>query len=124
MRQLAITLAMLGLGVGAAHAQDPVKVDPRHYRLEFENDQVRILRVTYGPGEKSPMHEHPALVAVALSDAAFRMMLPDGTTNDLEPLKAGGTSWSDAQTHAPANIGKNRVDLILIELKSPQGQQR
>jgi hypothetical protein len=40
-------------------AQDPVHVDPRHYTVEFENDQVRGLRIRYGPHEKSVMHGIP-----------------------------------------------------------------
>ena len=38
-------------------ALDPVKVDPRHYKVEFENDQVRVLRVRIGAKESAPMHE-------------------------------------------------------------------
>jgi hypothetical protein len=41
---------------------DPVAVDPQHYKVEMENDQVRALRITYGPHEKSVMHGHPAAV--------------------------------------------------------------
>jgi hypothetical protein len=26
-------------------ADDPVKVDPKHYKVEFENDRVRVLRI-------------------------------------------------------------------------------
>src|ERR1043166_5658590 len=37
---------------------DPLKVDPKHYKLEFENDQVRVARVRFGPLEKGVMHEH------------------------------------------------------------------
>ena len=48
-----------------AMAQDPAKVDAKHYKLEFENDQVRVLRITYGPGEKSVMHEHPDAMATS-----------------------------------------------------------
>ena len=40
--------------------QDPVRVDPEHYRVELENEKVRVLRVRYGPHEKSVMHGHPA----------------------------------------------------------------
>ena len=32
--------------VGPAMAQDPVKVDAKHYKVEFENDQVRVLRIS------------------------------------------------------------------------------
>src|SRR5215212_9505484 len=36
---------------------DPVKVDPAHYRVAFENESVRVLRIHFGPHEKSPSHE-------------------------------------------------------------------
>src|SRR5580693_423719 len=38
-------------------AIDPLKADPKHYSLEFENDQVRVLRVRFGPHEKGVLHE-------------------------------------------------------------------
>ena len=62
-----------------ALAQDPVKVDAKHYKVEFENEQVRVLRITYGPGEKSVMHEHPDAVAAFLTDSKCKFHLPDGT---------------------------------------------
>ena len=48
------------LGVNAGLAQDPTKVEPKHYRLAFENEHVQVIYVHYGPHEKSAMHEHPA----------------------------------------------------------------
>ena len=53
--------------VGAA---DPIACDPRHYTVEFENERIRVLRIRYGPHEKSPMHSHPALVAICTSTNA------------------------------------------------------
>jgi hypothetical protein len=32
---------------------DPVKVDSKHYTVEVENEKVRVLRIKYGPHEKS-----------------------------------------------------------------------
>src|SRR6266478_786428 len=66
MRRLVLfCTAILCLGfTTAAFAQDPVKVDPKHYTVVSENDQVRILKVHYGAHEKSVMHSHPASVAV------------------------------------------------------------
>jgi hypothetical protein len=52
--------------------QDPVHVDPKHYTVELENDQVRVVRVRYGPHEKSETDGHPALVGVMLTDAQIR----------------------------------------------------
>jgi len=47
-----------GAALSIAWTQDPVKVDSKHYKVEFENDHVRALRITCGPGEKSVMHDH------------------------------------------------------------------
>ncbi|MFQ5845458.1 MAG: hypothetical protein ACE5JG_10785, partial [Planctomycetota bacterium] len=60
-------MVALCLAVSTAMAQDPVTVDPKHYKLEFENDQVRVLRISYGPHEKSVMHEHLPGVEVFLT---------------------------------------------------------
>jgi quercetin dioxygenase-like cupin family protein len=39
--------------------QDPVQVDSKHYKVEVENEKVRVLRINYGAHEKSVMHSHP-----------------------------------------------------------------
>jgi glycine betaine/choline ABC-type transport system substrate-binding protein len=44
------------------------------YRVTFENDQVRLLRINYGPNEKSVMHEHPNSIAVFLTDGRINAM--------------------------------------------------
>lgn len=69
-------------------AQDAVKVDPQHYSVASENSQVRILKVHYGPHEKSVMHSHPAGVAVFLTDATIRFNYPDGKHEDVRPKRA------------------------------------
>ncbi len=97
-------------------AQDPTVVDSVKYKVEFENDQVRVLRITYGPGDKSVMHEHPATVAVMLSGGTQRMHYPDGTSKDFVS-NDGDANWSGAVTHLPENIGDGRVELILVEFK-------
>jgi len=99
-----------------ALAQDPVKVDAKHYKVEFENDQVRVLRITYGPHEKSVMHEHPGSVAVFLAEGQAKFTLPDGKTQDA-PFKAGSTQWEAAGKHLPENTGDKPFELVLVELK-------
>ena len=98
-------------------AQDAVKVDPKHYKVEFENDQVRVLRITYGPGEKSVMHEHPDAVAIFLTDVDGKFTFPDGTTQENKPT-AGMTLWTPAGKHLPENVGDKPFELILVEMKN------
>lgn len=118
---LAISMVALGgsgLLVGAvATAQDPVKVDTKHYKVEFENDKVRVLRITYGPHEKSVMHHHPASVAVFLTDGEGRFTTPDGKIQEV-PMKAGAVQWTEAGKHLPENLGDKPFELILVELKT------
>lgn len=102
---------------GYNFAQDAVKVDPKHYKVEFENDQVRVLRINYGPGEKSVMHGHPNSVVVYLTDAETKMTFSDGKTIENKGKK-GNTLWDAAGKHLPENIGDKPMELILVELKS------
>jgi quercetin dioxygenase-like cupin family protein len=108
--------AVLAASALPAMAQDAVKVDPKHYKVELENAQVRVLRITYGPHEKSVMHEHPASLAVFLTDANVRFTLPDGKTQDAR-TKAGAIQWEAAGKHLPENMGDAPFELILVEMK-------
>ncbi len=89
-----------------AHA-DPVAVDPKHYKVEFENDQVRVLRITYSPHDRSVMHGHPAGVLVCLADFHGKFTLPDGKTEERRG-KAGEAIRTPAEEHLPENLGDKR----------------
>ena len=99
-----------------SQAQDPVKVDPKHYKVESENSQVRILRIHYGPHEKSVMHSHPDSVVTYLSDGTMRMNTPDGKSQDMTG-KVGQTQFAPAGTHLPENTSDKPFDAVLVELK-------
>ena len=102
---------------GYSLAQDAVKVDPKHYKVEFENDQVRVLRITYGPKEKSVMHEHPDAYAVFLTDVKGKFTFPDGKTQK-NTQNAGSTMWTPAGKHLPENTGDKPFELVLVEMKT------
>ena len=116
MRPVTLIAALLTMSAVPAYAQDPVKVDPKHYKVEFENEQVRVLRINYGPGEKSVMHEHPAGVAVFLTDGKVKFTTPDGKSQEVT-VKAGSTQPGAKGAHLPENIGDKPFELILVELK-------
>ncbi len=116
MRYALFALAAVVCWSAPALAQDAVKVDPKHYKVEFENEHVRVLRITYGPGEKSVMHEHPTNVAIFLQDTKGRFTLPDGTKQDFDN-KAGSTQFDPGGKHLPENTGTKAFELILVEIK-------
>lgn len=115
-------LALFGVVVSVClvpilSAQDAVKVDPKHYSVVSENAQVRILKVHYGPHEKSVMHSHPAAVAVFLSDSKAQFTYPDGKTEDVT-TKAGDARYTPSTVHLPENVGDSGLDVIVVELKA------
>jgi quercetin dioxygenase-like cupin family protein len=104
-----VRLALYGVAVFLCLApmvssQDAVKTDPKHYTVVSENDQVRILKVHYGPHEKSIMHSHPATVAVFLTDTNGQFTYPDGEKRDFA-VKAGDAQYEAATTHLPVTPG-------------------
>ena len=116
MRSFMLSVAaVLAMALPAA-AQDPVKVDPAHHKVEFENDQVRVLRVTIPAGEKTPVHEHPNFVGVFLNDSTNRVS-PVGGTVDETPRKAGQVLQLPAVKHVVENLGTTTAQIIVVEIK-------
>ncbi len=64
-------IAMSCLLMASAVAQDPLIVSPQAYKLQFENEWVKVTRVHYAPYEKLPAHAHTltASAYVYLNDA-------------------------------------------------------
>jgi quercetin dioxygenase-like cupin family protein len=115
MRRVLFLMVLCTLAPTAL-AQDPVKVDAKHYKVLLENDQVRVLRINYKPKEKSVMHEHPANVVVFLGSSQAKFTLADGSATEASP-KAGEVGFGEAVKHLPENIGSTPVDAVLVELK-------
>jgi quercetin dioxygenase-like cupin family protein len=108
--------SVIALATAVAVAQDPTVVDAKHYKVMFENEQVRILKITYGPKEKSVMHEHPNAVAVFLTDGQIKFELPDGKSQDAA-VKAGQAMFTPGGKHLPENVGDKPFEVVLVELK-------
>jgi quercetin dioxygenase-like cupin family protein len=111
---LLILLAMVG---ATASAQDPVKTSPQYYKVLLENDQVRVLEYRLKPGEKEPMHSHPAGVVYVLSGAKLKFSYPDGRTEE-RAAATGETIWREPVTHAVENVGETEARAIAIDLKT------
>jgi len=112
--KLAVLLSALPL---AAAAQDPVKVDPAHYKVLLDNPSVRVLKIDMPVGAKSVMHAHPDAMLVVLSSGKARFTMPDGKTQDQE-LAKDTAAYTPAFSHLPANVGTTPVDAILVEFKA------
>ncbi len=97
--------------------RDPVKLDPKHYKVELENDRVRIVRISYGPNEKSVMHQHPPGVGVFLTDGDFKFTFPDGRIEELHQKAGDFLNFDERWEHVPENLTNKPFQALYIELK-------
>ena len=97
-------------------ALDPVKLDPEHHPVVFENDRVRAIHTLLPPHVKSPMHEHPHYVVVYLTELHTTMKMGDGRLVD-NPRKAGDIGWRDPLKHQTEQMGDTPAAEIQVELK-------
>src|SRR5436853_3930663 len=75
---------------------DPVTVDGGHYKVALDNEHVRVLRIHFGPNEKSPSHEHILnRVVVYLNDQA------NAKADDVR-MAAGSTHTEENASAQPA----------------------
>jgi len=104
IRILEIDLKGKAAGPMPVSKLDPTVVDPKHYKVEFENDQVRVLRIHYDAHDKGEQHEH-ILNRVVLY------------LNDQPGAKADDVRISGAATHTEQNASDQPADRIAVELK-------
>ncbi|HUJ51256.1 MAG TPA: hypothetical protein VLW25_13695 [Bryobacteraceae bacterium] len=104
LRILEIDLKGKPSGPAPASKLDPVVVDAKHYKVEFENDQVRVLRVHYDAHDTGVEHQH-LLNRVVL-------YLNDQTGAKADDVRMGGPG-----THTERNNGDQPADRIAVELK-------
>jgi hypothetical protein len=102
----------------AASAQDPLKLSPKVYKLEFENAQVRVMRVRFPAHEAVPEHEHLLnRVVVYLTDQDSKLTTPDGKVEESKH-KAGQVSLGGPTKHKEENVLDTPVEVIVVEFKS------
>jgi hypothetical protein len=106
---------MMVLFVSSARAQDPAKTDPSHFKVELENDRVRVLHVTVAPNTKIELHELDDAVVVPLSNYESTLKTANGQTTKLERV-AGKPGWVPAGGRE-FEAGAKGVDALLIEIK-------
>src|SRR5271168_886959 len=117
-----MSLKLLWLGIvlclaASASAQDPIKVEPKHYKLDFENEKVQVVSVHYGPHEKSEMHEHPGGVSVAVTGGHLRFTDENGKVREVY-AKAGEARWFPPFKHKVENLGNEPYDAVYIGVKA------
>lgn len=98
-------------------ALDWVKVDPKHCKVEIENDQVRVIRARYGPHEKGVMHEHALNYVVAFLTEGKLTVTPSQGEPKTATVARGGVSAGRPSKHVEENGTDQPFEVVLVEFK-------
>jgi len=100
-----------------ALAQDPVAVSPGAYKVELENQWVRVLRLKIAPHETTAVHVHPAIVGVLLTDVSVAVTNADGTAQQVV-RRAGDVLYQPGlPAHSEQNLSDQPLEAVVVELK-------
>jgi hypothetical protein len=123
-RTISLSVIFL-LFIITASAQDPLKVAPQAYKLEFENEWVKVMRVHYGPHEKIPAHDHTERAAayVYLNDGGPVIFKHIGLAYGAvtrPATKAGSFRLYKAikEVHEVENTSELPSDFLRVEFKT------
>jgi quercetin dioxygenase-like cupin family protein len=98
-------------------ALDPLKVDAKRYKMEFENEQVRVFRARYAAHEKGVTHEHVLNRAVTfITDGNMKVTTPDGVSKILK-ASAGDVTWGGEAKHIEENLSGQPFEVVVVEFK-------
>lgn len=119
----AILTLSLALGATSAIAENSPtapEASPDIYKIIAENDQWRVMRATWQPGQEDNYHSHTAdRVSLFSEDCKLRLTKPDGKFKDVNPKagKAKARTGKPVKAHKAKNIGDKVCSLTIVELK-------
>ena len=96
----------------------PEVVSPDVYKVLLENEDVKVLEVTFEPGQSDNMHDHYPSTVYILQGGKAQVTLPDGTVNEIEPPTGFIGHNTEKARHQVKNIGDNTIKIILVERKT------
>lgn len=121
----AMILAVSVVFVTTASSQDPTKTLPRAYKLQFENEWVKVTRVHYEPHEKLPPHQHTLTGSayIYLNESGpviFRHIGLSYGAVTRPPTKAGTVRLFRAveEIHEVESLSDTPSDFLRVEFKT------
>ena len=91
--------------------------DPSHFKVELDNNQVRVLRLHLGKGEKTPTYdERLERLLVPLTEAQLKTAGSDGAVKAVH-YRSGEVQWLTPGTQSDENTGNAPYEAIIVEFK-------
>jgi len=99
---------------------DAVAAAPGLYKVAADTMGIRILEVTYKPGDSSAWHSHADYAVYANEGGMATFYGKDGTKMENE-MKKGDIQIRPMEAHSVKNTGKTDLKVILFEVSRPMG---
>jgi beta-alanine degradation protein BauB len=96
---------------------DIVAIAPESHEVIFENDTIRVLKVTVPPGGMVGRHRNPENINYILKSGTLRLTELSGSVVDVQ-LSEGQVIPAPKGSHAVENIGDTEIQTVCIELKN------
>ena len=114
---LAVLIVTISCTTDQSRAQDAVAVSPDIYTVLFENDAIRILELTYEPGERDAVHSHPRYTIVTKQGGTLRIYAEGNDPRDADMQVDQPRLLDPVKAHWAENIGDTTVRVIAVEFK-------
>jgi beta-alanine degradation protein BauB len=114
-----LATASLGLfTLSSAHAQQLPRsfvASPDIYKVVAQNEQYKVIAVTWKPGQRDILHSHPANAVYYLTDCSLRIHAQDGSFRDAQPKAGAAIVQAPIPGHVLENIGTTDCRLVMFE---------
>jgi len=109
------TGAVQSVPEGSAPAS--VEASPKQYQVLAETPWVRVVKASWGPGERDTMHSHPEVFVYAFADANWRVRTAAGEQTRLSMTAGQAQHQPPDAGHSIKNIGKQPASVLIFEMK-------
>ena len=62
----------------------PEEVSPDIYEVLLENETVKVMKVSFAPGQEDNMHDHYPFTGYLINGGKAQVTMPDGKVNERE----------------------------------------
>lgn len=111
------------LSAAALWAQSDMR-DADHLRMQYEDNQVRVLWLTLPAGQSTPLLKFGEHVTVSANDAKIKITRQSGTSSadTILDIKAGETTHYDPGAVSYTNVGTGEWRCVVMEYKAHFGK--
>jgi quercetin dioxygenase-like cupin family protein len=105
------------MNIQKSHDDDAMNVAPALHTVLYEDDAMRVLKVSVPVGAHADMHWHPRNINYVLNGGTLKFTKRDGSSVSVDLTKGEVTSATTDVYHAVDNNGDSIVETIQVELK-------